>query len=92
MPPPRLRFTVRRLMFAAAIVAIILGGVAWCAKMYHLSRYYYVRSAYYELRYDANPKNPSSKVQEWELRMMLKYQHLTLFPWSSVEPDEPEPK
>ncbi len=77
-------------MIAIAVAGIILGGVAWCIKMSRLSKYYLRRANYYELRYDANPKNPSIKVQYWEFHMMMKYQRLAMFPWLPVEPDPPE--
>jgi hypothetical protein len=83
---------MRWLMVAVAIAGITFGGVAWCAKMSRLSRYYRMRAAYYELRYDSNAKNRSLEVRYWEGRMMMKYQILTMAPWSPVEPDEPEPK
>jgi hypothetical protein len=88
----RVRFTVRRLIVAVAIAGVVLGGAAWCTRMYRLSRYYLGRAGYYEIRYDANPKNPSARVRDWEYRMMMKYQRLAMFPWGAVEPDPPEPK
>jgi hypothetical protein len=79
-------------MVAVVIAAIISGGAVWCAKMSRLSRYYRSRAAYYELRYDDNRKKRSDEVKDWEGRLMMKYQILTLFPWRLVEPDPTEPK
>ncbi len=92
MRPVRPRFTVRRLMVLTGIAGAILGGAAWGAKIHRLSRHYSTRANYYERRYDANPKNPSAKIREWEYNMMKKYQILTMFPWSPVGPDPPEPR
>ncbi|WP_435016472.1 hypothetical protein TA3x_004038 [Tundrisphaera sp. TA3] len=92
MKIPRSKLTVRRIMLAVAIVAVISGGVAWCVKMRRLLRSYLSKSAIYELRYDASPKNPSAAVRDWEYEMMMKYQHAAMFPWSHLEPDPPEPK
>ena len=89
---PRPRFNVRRMTVAVAIAGIAFGGVAWCAKMSRLSKYYRMRAGYYEIRYDANPKNRSVEVRDWEYHMMMKYQKFAMFPWLPVEPDTPEPK
>lgn len=90
MRPPQ--FTVRRMMVLVTIAGVILGGAAWCVRMHRLSRSYLTRANYYELRYDANPKNPSARVTEWEGQMMMKYQKLAMFPWLPVAPDPPEPE
>src|SRR4051794_41079282 len=40
MPLPRVRFTVRSLMIAVAIVAVAFGGYFWAVEMRRLSRDY----------------------------------------------------
>ena len=96
---PRVRFTVRRLMVAVAIIGPVTAGRLWCGKMYGRSRNYMDLSNYYETRVDFPTAAPVSVSQEAWLRawrrdrdLMVKYRRLAFNPWLPVAPDPPEPE
>jgi hypothetical protein len=100
MPLPRVRFTVRRMMVAVAVVALALSGGVWAARMMALSKAYEARC--YELavmrRKEGGPSvnwghghRPLSARQEWLRQMSIKYRYASCFPWLPVEPDPPAP-
>jgi hypothetical protein len=43
---PHVRFTVRRIMLAVAIIAGLLGALSWAARMTHLARTYRAQAEY----------------------------------------------
>jgi hypothetical protein len=88
---PRVRFTLRRMMVAVAVVAIGLGVVDWIGRRaarfralwaYHINRVGLVSSP--------NPW-PHEVQGIYHLKMGEKYRVAALRPWLPVEPDPPEP-
>ena len=91
MGMPRVRFTVRRMMVAVAIVAIYFGWSRWMER----------RSARFKALWVdhinkvgeiSSPKPRPDEVQgTYHLKMGEKYRVAALRPWLPVEPDPPEP-
>jgi hypothetical protein len=97
---PRVRFTVRRIMLAVAVVAIVLGGLRlWClsahyralAEVHRQKADEVVRGTYagpggsYHLEWCAWP----SPNKEYHLRLKENYERAASRPWLPVEPDPP---
>ncbi|MHB1557763.1 MAG: hypothetical protein ACYC61_09805 [Isosphaeraceae bacterium] len=99
---PRPRFTVRRLMFLIAIVAVSFGAISWVARMRARSYAYLGQAYYYEMladhpdsghiltsgRYAHHNENYDIE-QEWAWRMAAKYMRLSYYPWLDADPDPP---
>jgi hypothetical protein len=95
---PRVRFTVRRMMVAAAIVGALIAGVKWCARMARLSRGYAVKADFFESA--ARPRTPLPSLgmgqEECDRTrrkmggLVLEYRRLSLAPWLAPDPPEPE--
>jgi hypothetical protein len=95
---PRVRFTVRRMMIAVAIVGGLIAGAQWCAKMARLSRAYAVKADFFESA--AAPRTPPASLgmgqEEWDRarrkmgNLVLEYRRLSHAPWLAPDPTEPE--
>ena len=93
-----MRFTVRRLMVATAVVGTLIAGVKWCARMARLSRSYAVRADFFQSA--ARPRTPPASLgmgqEEWDRArrrmgdLVLEYRRLSLAPWLAPDPPEPE--
>jgi hypothetical protein len=103
---PRLRFTVRRLMIAVAILALSIRTITWVGEMR-------TRSAEYEKRASKfgwmtshagsggtwsnrgwvgiGENENTHRQDEWACKLAEKYWRLSDYPWLPVEPDPPPP-
>jgi hypothetical protein len=100
---PRVRFTIRRLMLAVAVVALLVGMAIeseWRRVRFHkLVQFYWWKQA--------NPHFPylSATYEDWEsitrrlprlgpyyAAMRAKYEFAERYPWLPVAPDPPEPE
>ena len=86
MPFPRVRFTVRRLMVAVAIVAVVsamLIRAAWFRALsdHHRSRIILV-----------GPPSPQLERTLYHMEMSNKYAKAASHPWLPVASDPPEPE
>ena len=99
---PRVRFTVRRLMIAVAIVALLGYGARTLKD--RRARFEARATEEYWLFIDASayngswptgtpwpPPQSNSKSRHHE-KLAAKYRHATRYPWLPVEPDPPEPE
>ncbi len=90
----RVRFTVRRLMVAVAIIALIL----WSMRMYQLSREYRIRAEDYRSHghnaaviYYRTNRSWGYRLRDHYWRLSEKYDRAARYPWLRVAPDPPEP-
>jgi hypothetical protein len=91
MRMPRVRFTIRRMMVAVAVVAIVFGWFSWMG-----GRAARFRSLWAEhinkVGVVSSPKPRPDEVQgTYHLKMGEKYRIAALRPWLPVEADPPEP-
>jgi hypothetical protein len=97
---PKPRFTLRRLMLAVVIAAVVLATGAWGLKSVSYQR----RAAYHrdQLRFRADlpyfndqqySRDFKVYIQRrgWHEAMADKYERAARYPWLCVEPDPPEP-
>ncbi len=103
MPLPRVRFTVRWMMAAVAILGVTLGFYAWSRR----------RSEAFAIRWihhygkatdsgielvktgrmgDAARAAMLRRRMDWHCDMWQKYGHAARYPWLPVPPDPPEPE
>jgi hypothetical protein len=97
MKLPRLRFTVRWLIIAVAIVGVLFGLVierqsrfrklashhqAECEKLLKMPIIMFAGSS----------DDPVMRRLEWSYPMKLKYESAARYPWLPVAPDAPEPE
>lgn len=95
---PRIRFTVRSLMIAVAVVDAAADWAADRRGRFH-ERALARKAAYRNsLRTDARGQpyhyhvtDPDS-LGEWHFRMLQKFEHAIRYPWLPVEPDSTKPK
>ena len=91
MGMPRVRFTIRRMMVAVAVVAIWFGWSRWMEKRAAQFRSLYV----YHINRVGPISSPKPRPDEAQgfchLAMGEKYRVAALWPWLPVEPDPPEP-
>lgn len=96
---PRPRFTVRRMMLAVALLAVLLGA----DKLRQQSAQYRERAeecAIYEtdsrgvLMDEGDPDRRVFLAREAEYysRLKAKYERAARYPWLPVKPDSPEPE
>ena len=94
MPLPLARFTVRRLMVAVAVVAVMLSILAELSRR----RIQFGRMAAYHRRRRGSVVAPfdfchvGNEKQFFHAIMERKYMRARSSPWISVPPDPPEPK
>jgi hypothetical protein len=104
---PRLRFTVRRLMIAVAIVALLMGGSLWIVQMRTRSASYRQRAFEFAVmtarsgsgiltkdgRWVSRYDNENDWLRDaWACKLAEKYWGLSHYPWLPVEPDPPPPE
>jgi hypothetical protein len=104
---PRPRFTVRRLMVAIAILALVFGAISWVSEMRARSADFRRRAFGFEMstrRAGSLAQAPDGRwVQAfddendllddaWAWRMAAKYHRLSYYPWLAAEPDPPPPQ
>jgi hypothetical protein len=96
---PRVRFTVRQMMVAVAVVAMLFGGVQGMKRrqerLSSLARHHGVKmleggSLSMVLSQEHGRYFFAKRV--WHERMHRKYRLAAARPWRHVEPDPPEPK
>ena len=106
MRVPRVRFTVRRLMVAVALLSLLLGLVARRERLLRLSTYHaeqshrtmIVQQSNLPVAVDsAGAHQPGAYLSttprsEWHARMSMKYQTAARYPWLPVESGPPEPE
>jgi hypothetical protein len=107
MKRPRLRFTVRRLMIAVAILALSLRAILWVAEMRTRSAAHHRRAIEFVLitarsgsvvhtkdgrRVDRYENENRRREDAWARQLAEKYWHLSNYPWLAVEPDPPRPE
>jgi hypothetical protein len=94
----RVQFTLRRMMAALAVVALIVRA----GKMMLLSATYRQRAAMYESQLlgatpvrmgprERQPVPARSARHQWTSDMADKYRYAAAYTWLPVEPDPPEP-
>jgi hypothetical protein len=99
---PRIRFTVRRLMLAVAVVAIIIAAVFWTQRLMVLRKVYLGKAAAYAY-YEGIAKQETHKrlgrdgsgypfYPEYFTAMRAKYEHAAQCPWLPIAPDPPAPE
>ena len=100
MKLPRVRFTLRKMMAAVAVLALIL----WTGRLLSLSAMYRDRALKYaaedlgaaELLMGPRERprvfHPPSARLLWARKMANKYQRAAWCPWLPVEPDSPPPR
>ena len=97
MPIPRPRFTVRRLMIAVAVVAVLLGVVVGLKRRSDRFRAIALRYAAKHkedrMAYDVvADEGRFLRRYDYHLSMQRKYEMATERPWLPVPPDPPEPE
>jgi hypothetical protein len=95
---PRVRFTVRRMMIAVAIVALALSFFVWNRRMARLSMEYDMQSLTYRGSGGPRPRfpvpipSPLTDRERWEDEMAARYRRAARYPWLPVAPDSPQPE
>ena len=100
MPLPRVRLTIRRLMVAVAVVAVLIAGGDLVRKAIIYNR---LARAYAMPKYVSPPAEwPATRREAltrfntaWEaydVAMSRKYEYAACHPWLPVAPDPPEPE
>ena len=107
MKRPRLRFTVRRLMIAVAILAVSIRAISWVVEMRTRSASYDRRAFEFAWRTGHSGsgiitkdgrlvglgENENTRLEDaWACKMARKYWRLSDYPWLPVEPDPPPPE
>jgi hypothetical protein len=102
MPFLRVRFTVRRLMVAVAVVAIVLGAIYVLAS--RRARFLAIAPEHWDaiqepfLKYYDVYLTPEQARQwaltrdGWHMAMSVRYGYAADHPWLPVAPDPPEPE
>jgi hypothetical protein len=88
-----MRFTVRRLMVAVAIVAALLGTRhAWLMRGYYLERADHFRLIQWQLRSQGSHAGlePLAWIAHYR-SLEAKYERAARYPWLPVAPDPPGP-
>jgi hypothetical protein len=90
---PCVRFTVRRLMVAVAVVAVAAGGLhLWELRVLYLrtALLHEVLSSLFQEGHACAGRDPGRSAHHQVLR--IKYERAARRPWLPVEPDPPEPR
>jgi hypothetical protein len=106
MKRPRLRFTVRRLMIAVAILALSIRAITWVGEMRTRSANYAERASRFGdmtgrsgsaiirsdgVRVSIHDDENTRLQDEWACKLAERYWRLSDYPWLPVEPDPPPP-
>jgi hypothetical protein len=104
VPLPRVRFTVRRLMIAVAVLALLLGATAIRQRRAHfqsLADYHAVQARHIQSSHGSMIRPGGTLVHvplgspsraAYHKDMAIKYEHAASRPWMTVEPDPPLPE
>jgi hypothetical protein len=107
MKRPRLRFTVRRLMIAVAIVAVSISAISWVVEMRTRSTAYERRAIEFagstarggsgfvtkDGRWVSKYDDENDWLRDaWACKMAKRYWRLSDYPWLPVEPALPPPE
>jgi hypothetical protein len=87
---PRIRLTVRRLMLAVAVVALVI----WLGRIYQLRQMYLEKVLDNKValrQLDSGISCYTEDHTNWHEAMKQKYEHAARHPWLPVEPDPPYP-
>ena len=88
---PRVRFTIRRMLVAIAVVAVYLGWSRWMERRSERFRALWIEHIN-KVGEISSPKPSPREVQGYyHLKMGEKYKSAMNRPWLPVEPDPPEP-
>ncbi len=87
MPLPRVRFTVRRMIVAVAIVALIAGGT----RLHILSREYNRRAMRYGAMSAMSRHHLGEPIVGYYADLSEKYERAARYPWLPVAADPPVP-
>ncbi len=86
---PRVRFTLRRMMIAVAILAISMAAALRWFDLHSRARAY----AFWAAVSPMNIKGPKGERMAMHYDLLrLKYERAARYPWLPVAPDPPEPK
>jgi hypothetical protein len=95
---PRVRFTVRRLMVAVAVAAIVFAACIWmhtrAVRFRRAAQSYREQLTEYMRRPTARRRGhhiPDRRVVRYYVGMAEKYEYAGRHPWLPVAPDPPEP-
>jgi hypothetical protein len=102
MSRPRVRFTVRGLLIAVAIIALLLAGEATRRRWVSLSATYRKRADAFKekahsVRVAPHPGDDKERLRlkrladHYNARVRV-YEQAARFPWVKVAPDPPEPQ
>lgn len=96
MKLPKPRFTVRRMMAAVVVAAIVLATVSWMKRWAaHFLSLSHQHTLIAEQTVEWRPGNcmaVSTPRSLYHLELAAKYQHAARYPWLPVEADPTEPK
>ena len=89
----RLRFTVRRLMVAVALVAIAIPTYSWLLEVLRKADSYRNMGRYYRSVITSPGATPEylERFVSWRSAMIRKYDRAAFFPWLPIEPDPDMP-
>jgi hypothetical protein len=92
MRVPRVRFSVRGLMIAVAVVAMAISANSWRIELARRAASYKVMERYYRTVITSPGATPEylELFAAWRLDMVLKYERAARYPWISV-PRDPGP-
>jgi hypothetical protein len=90
---PRVRFTVRRMMVAVAVLSLLIGWGIESGR--REGRFRTAARVHWLASFGRAPDGPGQVTEaglRWHDRMAEKYDRAARYPWLPVEPDPPEPK
>jgi hypothetical protein len=105
MRMPAVRFTIRRMMVAVAIVGVMLWTTLWLGTRIRAYRWMAQYHAVHRWTVpmagppgtaprgvDSRGEVTSADRNRWHAALEAKYLRAAQYPWLSIEPDPPEPK
>jgi hypothetical protein len=98
MTLPRVRFTVKRMMAAVAVIGVLIAGARWSARMAKVSRGYAVQADFFESAagHQSPPPELGMSQEEWDRArrkmgdLVIEYRRISLAPWLAPDPPKPE--
>jgi hypothetical protein len=98
MKIPRVRFTMRRMMAAVAIMAIVLGVTIERHNrfrkiaVHHRAEFVRVARRGPLVLFAGSSDDPVMLRLEWHVSIISKHEHASRYPFLPVAPDPPEPE
>jgi len=90
---PRVRFSVRGMMIAVAIVGALLWGWIWTREMVALRALYRQKAAAWGMyEQSAKTANMGEEYVKYFAGMRANCERAARYPWLPVAPDPPEPE